>query len=146
MKSRIVALLLLPLFSLSFPVHAEEAPRVFNESAQQAPLSTAGLRALEHACKLVTAINALDWKTAEAGIGLPIGPNNPLPFLKYHAAREQDWSGIGAYRGSEISPDDGTLLHRFAYGSSRTTPHAAIFQYSLQGDTFQLKKFMLLGW
>ena len=142
MKSKAITLLIVAFVSLSVAAHCEDE-RPFYAAAQQPPLSPAGLRALEHACKLVAAINALDWKTVES----VMPPNGSfLPLLKRDATTLKEWGGVGAYRSSDLKQTDGTLIHRFAYGAGRTNPHEAWFHYSLRGDTFTLTGFSILGW
>ena len=112
-------------------------------STPQPPLSRAGLGALEHASKLIVAINALDWKTVEAATP---EKEDFLPLLKRDAAAIKDWFGVGAYRGSEYREDGLALTHRFAYGPSRDTPHEVSFRYSLDGDGFTFSGLTILGW
>jgi len=109
----------------------------------QPPLSRAGLGALEHASKLVAAINALDWKIVDASVS----SKDPfLPLLKRDATTQKDWPGVGAYRGSDLDPERHTVRHRFAYGATRTTPHELWLIYSISGDEFTLDSILILGW
>ena len=62
MKSYVLYPLLIVLLFLVPVGHCEEEPQA-SPAAQQPPLSRAGLGALEHASKLIAAINLLDWKT-----------------------------------------------------------------------------------
>ena len=113
-------------------------------AAKQPPLSQAGLGALEHASKLVAAINALDWKTAEDA--LP-PKNKYFPFPKERdATANKDWHGIGPYRNSDYNKNDRTLIHRFAFGPGRNHPHEVWFHYLLDGDRFTFTGISILGW
>lgn len=107
------------------------------------PLSRAGLGALEHALKLVVAINELDWKTVEGSVSA----KDPfLPLLKHDASTQKDWPGVGAYRGFEYDPERRTLRLRFSYGPTRTTPHEVWLYYSIAGDEFTFGGVSILGW
>ncbi|MEA3208359.1 MAG: hypothetical protein QOE70_1416 [Chthoniobacter sp.] len=123
--------------------HSEDEPQPYYRAAKQSPLSRAGLGALEHASKLVAAINALDWKTAEDA--LP-PTNKYFPFPKMNATKLKDWHGIGAYRCSDYRKEDRTLVHRFTYGSERNHPHEVWFHYSIDGDNFTFTGYSILGW
>ncbi len=134
-------LLIVLFLSLSLIAEAEE--RRINMAERQPPLSTAGLRSLEHACKLVVAINAQDWKAVESAIT----PGDPLlTLLKRDATTQKDWAGVGAYRGSEMEQSTGKLMHRFAYGAGRTTPHEVRVHYTLRDGGFTLAGVTVLGW
>lgn len=141
MKSRIFSLLV-AAFILSPIAHAEEE-RPYYAAARQEMLSPTGLRSLEHACKLVAAINALDWKAVEAAMP---PTNNFLWLAKRDATAQKEWTGVGAYRSSDVQHAAGTVTHCFAYGPGRTNPHLAMFHYSLRDDTFTLVGFTILGW
>jgi hypothetical protein len=129
----------------------QEAPHASRTPAQP-PLSRAGLGALEHASKLVVAINNLDWKTVESAESGAIERRTAsrkgsiLPILKRDATMNKDWHGIGAYRGSDYQQGSRTLIQRFAYGRDRTTPHQVCFKYSLDGDAFTFEGISILGW
>jgi hypothetical protein len=111
------------------------------ELKRQQPLTLGGLKALEHASKLIAAINKLDWKTAEAN-----PPKlNFLPELKREAGGK-DWPGIGGYRGTTYVGNDQTLIHRFAYGPRHTSPHEVWFLYSIDGEKFTFTGLSVLGW
>lgn len=141
MNSRIFFTLLFALVALVSGrcEDAPETPRI----PPQPPLSRAGLGALEHASKLVVAINALDWKIVDSA-----APKKEamLPFLRRDAALNKDWHGIGAYRGFDNQQDRRTLIHKFTYGPNRTTPHEVWFIYTLDGDTFTFDEIAVLGW
>jgi|688.fasta_scaffold927966_2 hypothetical protein len=142
MKSRIFYSLLIAVLIVGTVGYCEEE-RKPPASAPQPPLSLAGLGALEHASKLIAAINALDWKTVDAAAP---PKDNFLPLLKRDAAASKDWFGVGAYRGSTYDQDSRLLRHRFAYGPNRATPHEVWFDYSIEGDKFTLAGIMILGW
>jgi len=141
MKSYVLYPLLIVLLFLVPVGHCEEE-RQASPAAQEPPLSRAGLGALEHASKLIAAINLLDWKTVEA----TTSPEGHVLFLKRDATTQKDWPGVGAYRGSVYDPERGTLRHRFAYGSFRTTPHEVWLYYSIAGDEFTFSNILILGW
>lgn len=142
MKSCIVFSLLTSCLALVTIGRCQEAPEA-RRIRPQPPLSRAGLGALEHASKLVVAINVLDWKTVDLA-----APKKEamLPFLKRDAALNKDWHGVGAYRGFDNEQDRQTLIHKFAYGRNRTTPHEVWFIYTLDGDTFTFDGITVLGW
>lgn len=138
MKSCALYPLLIVLLFLVPIGHCEEEPQT-SPAAQEPPLSRAGLGALEHASKLIAAINLLDWKTVETATP----PKSIfLPLLKRDAAAK-DWLGIGGYRGYRLEKQSLTL--RFAYGS-RSSPHEVWFHYTLDGDLFASQGFTILGW
>lgn len=137
MKSRILALLLATLLPSVVLGSSERDRQAAVE--MDSPLSRGGLGALEHASKLIIAINSLDWKSVDA-----VRPQDIwISMLKRDATQMKDWHGIGGFRGSELRDRELTL--RFAYGS-RTTPHEVWFTYTLSGDAFKLKAMTILGW
>ena len=110
---------------------------------QQKPLDIGELKALEHACKLVAAVNALDWKTAEATTP---AKDVFLPLLKRDATSVKEWPGIGGYRRSDRRSSDQVLSHCFTYGPGHANPHEVWFQYSIDGDKFTFVGINILGW
>jgi hypothetical protein len=142
MKPRIFHSLLIAVLLVGTIGYCGEA-RQPPASAPQPPLTRAGLGALEHASKLIAAINALDWKTVEAAAP---PKENFIPLLKRDAAGIKDWFGVGAYRGSTYDQDGRLLRHRFAYGPGRSTPHEVWFNYSIDGDNFTFAGITILGW
>ena len=137
---------LLPLLASFLAI----APGVRSENSQQVAvatkqpeLSTAGLRSLEHASKLIAAINSLDWKTVEEAFS----PKDAwVDILKRDAGTIKDWPGIGGYRRYELNEKRSTLTLRFAYGPTHATPHEASFHYSLEGDKFKFTGMTIMGW
>jgi hypothetical protein len=139
MKLYRFCLLLGATVALACNALSEDAPQTSHAEPQPA-LSPAGLGALEHASKLIIAINNLDWQTVESAT-----PKNEasLSILKRLATASKDWPGIGAYRGYDQK--DGTLTLRFAYGG-RSTPHEIWFKYSLGDAKFTYQGYEILGW
>lgn len=142
MNSRIFFSLLIACLALVTTGHCQDAPET-PRIPPQPPLSRAGQGALEHASKLVVAINALDWKTVDSAA---LKKEGMLSLLKRDAALFKDWHGVGAYRGFDNQQDRRTLTHKFAYGPNRTTPHEVWFRYTLDGDTFTFDGITILGW
>ena len=111
-------------------------------AASQAALNQAGLASLENACKLVHSINSLNWRPIDAAA---LKNKSMLNMVKRDATNKH-WLGIGAYRGSAFDEKRALVLHKFAYGPGRTTPHEVWFRYAIDGDVFRLNSFAILGW
>ena len=113
------------------------------DPAKKAPEATLRtlpeLSSLAHACDLVRAINAGNWKDAET-------MTNSSPFLPLlqGPAKAKDWHGVGAYRGTDH--EFGKLTHRFVYGAGPKHPHELWITYSIKDDKMEFKSIFILGW
>jgi hypothetical protein len=98
------------------------------------------LASLAHSCDLIRTMNAGRWEEAKAMIKskelfLPIIVND---------AKSPEWSGIGAYRGTDRVAQG--VRHRFGYGPGRNNPHELWLTYTMANDRFTFQDISVLGW
>ena len=135
---QLLAFIIIALMTAVLPLQGEEA----KAPTQAEILAKPGVsKSLADGCEIVRLLNEGKMKAVKAKVS-----DDSLLMTLEQVVKVKDWSGIGAYRGSEWNAEENSVKHRFAYGAGKDAVHELWLTYPLVKGQFKKPRLLVLGW